>query len=340
MIEWDLEQQHQLKLLAARRRQYRELEPTLTPDDRLDDLGWEIFDFAAMHGASAQEALRQAMNGRFKERVRVRDDFVTRHRLRSMHTWKQLYGDDRAPLFDADAMEHVAFWKRHFNRPNFTYFIQEGSHGPIKIGRSVDVVKRLATFQTANSHDLFVRAVIPSDLALERSLHERFHEARIPGREWFRGRLVAAVLAFGQGLAEQAVHGFDPRNPNSLPHVFGNQVRGAGDVALIRRAIALRLTGGTGNIVDRIAMTNGEFYAHLDAMARDPAFAELSDASAILRPRPACLGSIDDARRWHERLAERADVPIWSQPVNTYADNVRVFSPRRQRRGGQPFHRV
>lgn len=66
------------------------------------------------------------------------------------------------------------------------YFIQVGSTGPIKIGRtSGPVSKRLAGIQTSMPFDLKLIATIPdASFADEKLLHKQFDHLRIRG-EWF-----------------------------------------------------------------------------------------------------------------------------------------------------------
>jgi hypothetical protein len=64
----------------------------------------------------------------------------------------------------------------------YTYFIQSGEEGPIKIGRASDVYRRLKELQTGSAERLRVIAVINGDH--ERSMHEFCNGSRIGG-EWF-----------------------------------------------------------------------------------------------------------------------------------------------------------
>lgn len=63
------------------------------------------------------------------------------------------------------------------------YFIG-GAEGPVKIGSTVDVVKRLATLQTAHPQPLSVLATSRGGIAVEREYHQRFAAFRLRG-EWF-----------------------------------------------------------------------------------------------------------------------------------------------------------
>lgn len=62
-----------------------------------------------------------------------------------------------------------------------TYFISDGTL--VKIGRSVDPLRRLATFQTSSPEKLKIVLTLDGDRELD--LHQRFAEFRVRG-EWFR----------------------------------------------------------------------------------------------------------------------------------------------------------
>ena len=70
------------------------------------------------------------------------------------------------------------------------YFIQAGERGPIKIGITNNVIKRLNDLQVANYKHLFVRYTIPFDSRLqaetfEKLMHRVHHKQCIRG-EWFK----------------------------------------------------------------------------------------------------------------------------------------------------------
>ena len=67
---------------------------------------------------------------------------------------------------------------------SWTYFIQSGDDGPIKIGftSKEDPKERLRDLQTGNPAKLHLIATISGDV--ERELHEQFKHDRISG-EWF-----------------------------------------------------------------------------------------------------------------------------------------------------------
>lgn len=67
----------------------------------------------------------------------------------------------------------------------YVYFIQAGGNdGPIKIGIASDPDERLGNMQIGNHEELFMLAVVPGTVAMERDLHDRFAAGRIRG-EWF-----------------------------------------------------------------------------------------------------------------------------------------------------------
>lgn len=75
--------------------------------------------------------------------------------------------------------------------PAFVYFIQGTEGGPIKIGRAVDVLKRLEQIQRCSPIPLRILAVVLEDgrrgdtPSNETALHQLFEKDRLWG-EWFR----------------------------------------------------------------------------------------------------------------------------------------------------------
>jgi hypothetical protein len=64
------------------------------------------------------------------------------------------------------------------------YFIQQGKNGPIKIGFTDNIEKRLKELQTANPYKLNLLLCINGNLKSEKELHKRFEQHRLNG-EWF-----------------------------------------------------------------------------------------------------------------------------------------------------------
>jgi hypothetical protein len=64
------------------------------------------------------------------------------------------------------------------------YFIQCGQGGPIKIGISDDLPRRLSKMQADCPFEMIVLGIMPGGVEEEMALHERFSAFRIRG-EWF-----------------------------------------------------------------------------------------------------------------------------------------------------------
>ncbi len=64
------------------------------------------------------------------------------------------------------------------------YFIQPINGGPIKIGWSSDVKRRLAALNSAHPYELTILGTIRGSVRDERRLHHRFSSGRLQG-EWF-----------------------------------------------------------------------------------------------------------------------------------------------------------
>ena len=67
----------------------------------------------------------------------------------------------------------------------YTYFIQSVNGGPIKIGKTDHLKRRLAEMQTANPFRLRYLLVLPEGTVTEKEMHGAFEEHRIDGGEWF-----------------------------------------------------------------------------------------------------------------------------------------------------------
>jgi hypothetical protein len=68
--------------------------------------------------------------------------------------------------------------------PGGVYLVQGGDDGPIKIGSSCVIERRLTELQIGSPLALNLRAVIPGDMGVERGLHRKFALHRLHG-EWF-----------------------------------------------------------------------------------------------------------------------------------------------------------
>lgn len=65
------------------------------------------------------------------------------------------------------------------------YFVQGAGGGPVKIGVTSDLDKRLKSLQTGHPELLVVLKWVPGDASIEALLHARFGHLRLAG-EWFR----------------------------------------------------------------------------------------------------------------------------------------------------------
>lgn len=74
--------------------------------------------------------------------------------------------------------------QREWERKSFVYFVQAGDSGPIKIGHTRDVDRRIASMRTGNHEELRLRLVVAGGWVTERELHRRFADAHKRG-EWF-----------------------------------------------------------------------------------------------------------------------------------------------------------
>lgn len=78
---------------------------------------------------------------------------------------------------------HTRDYKEKY--PGYVYFIQGESGGPIKIGYTNDVKKRVNTLQTGHPDTLRVLVVIPGSVKTEEEYHRKHGDARLRG-EWFK----------------------------------------------------------------------------------------------------------------------------------------------------------
>lgn len=80
---------------------------------------------------------------------------------------------------------------RKLTTSGFIYFVQQvsGSRTLVKIGRSVDPIKRIRQLRTSAPFGLRVLGVMPAmdDVASEKIIHQKFKALRVSSRnEWFR----------------------------------------------------------------------------------------------------------------------------------------------------------
>lgn len=108
------------------------------------------------------------------------------------------------------------------------YFVRAAEGGPIKIGITDDLGRRMAHLRCGRSEDLIVLATMPGGRAEERKLHRRFASSRRRG-EWFDPTpdLLALVAeAIEQGhvpvpSVQLSSPTIDPRQEIDLAAMFG-----------------------------------------------------------------------------------------------------------------------
>jgi hypothetical protein len=200
----------------------------------LDEIGWDIF-YCATRGMNEVAAARLALDGNLRQRLRVRDDLLRRHRLELDRRYAEINpGGAGFGVSGTTAAEQSAFWKARLPNPTFIYFVQSGENGPIKIGFSNRPDRRLPELQTGNPRELVLRHVIPGDTSVERQLHTRFEPARIRG-EWFGREYLPVIVTFAGGLADRMLQTYD--GSGVPPRLIGGEVRTASELARIRSDI-------------------------------------------------------------------------------------------------------
>lgn len=84
------------------------------------------------------------------------------------------------------AARAIEYFKVGYDRWPKVYFIGSSFDSPIKIGRSVNVSKRLCSVQNGNPHRLKILATCPEgEIINESTLHQKYRHSRMCG-EWFQ----------------------------------------------------------------------------------------------------------------------------------------------------------
>lgn len=84
-------------------------------------------------------------------------------------------------------------------QPHRVYFVQQGEGGPVKIGVTDNVVRRVKELEGLRGARLTLLAAMPGTMELEQAIHQAFAPYRIEG-EWFQpvaDVMVMAMLAAG-----------------------------------------------------------------------------------------------------------------------------------------------
>ena len=79
------------------------------------------------------------------------------------------------------------------------YFVQQGNKGPIKIGTSINPLRRLSELQTSHHEQLNIIGVVEGDKTVEKVFHKLFEKFRLYG-EWFKPSkdIIDCLLTFPQ----------------------------------------------------------------------------------------------------------------------------------------------
>jgi Meiotically Up-regulated Gene 113 (MUG113) protein len=235
------EMQERMRRWERLREQRQQEELSMSPDDHLDEIGWEIFS-SATRTMSIRDAAKLAMDGNYRTRLRIRDD-QQRGEIRELASRiRELEPNSaRHLLYDTKAPEQIEFWHKNLPKSEFVYFIQSGTTGPVKIGTSKSPARRTGELQTGNPRELILRHVIPGDRDVEEQLHDRFKAARIRG-EWFGRAYLSVILTFAAGLADEMVQAYD--GTGNIPMLTCGEVRTTSEIERIRRDIErLRIDG-------------------------------------------------------------------------------------------------
>jgi hypothetical protein len=96
--------------------------------------------------------------------------------------WQRL---DRAGIIEHASVRYDPTWVPLHEREGVVYFIQSGKDGPIKIGWSQDVGRRMSELQVANALPLALLGVTPGTMETESEFHARFAHLRMKA-EWFK----------------------------------------------------------------------------------------------------------------------------------------------------------
>jgi hypothetical protein len=86
------------------------------------------------------------------------------------------------------------------------YFIQQGKDGPVKIGISWEIKKRLRDISVSSPFNPVVLALIPGNREKEKQLHRKFKKEHLRG-EWFKAsdRLMEFIRTLPNNNISQSV---------------------------------------------------------------------------------------------------------------------------------------
>lgn len=104
------------------------------------------------------------------------------------------------------------------NVVEFVYFVQRGENGPIKIGRSNNIKRRLSEFQVSNAEPMNILLALKGGRDLERAFHIKYDPYRQSG-EWFApvSHLLDEIRALGAaGLDARTQPGHRSKKPRYM----------------------------------------------------------------------------------------------------------------------------
>lgn len=133
------------------------------------------------------------------------------------------------------------------------YFIKS-EDGPIKIGYTISIEKRISSLQTGNSKKLVVLATISGSRNFERKIHNKFHHFKLNG-EWFKPE--KELLDFIEELKSSGIPEEETRKIVVLPKlekqmcIFGENIK----LARLRRNFSSSL------LAERAGISRPTLYA-------------------------------------------------------------------------------
>ena len=244
------------------------------PDQRLDDLGWEIFYTAVLLDMQTSDAAKLAMDGTLRQRESVRRDL----HQRLLRRLPQRSTPDAGTI-----EEQLDFWRQRQTPDGFVYFVQANDEdGAVKIGRATKPDKRVLQLQTGSPQELHLRHVVPGGAQLEAALHQRFAPARIRG-EWFGAEYLPVILAYASGIAQKAIDADD--GSGAAPHVTPLVARSQAEVLRMRATIErMWLANHDREEIRRcVGISDTEFDAHLAEM-RASTFYDIKRSPVAWKP--------------------------------------------------------
>jgi hypothetical protein len=112
------------------------------------------------------------------------DEYWKRKREEAKAAQRQREIDARREVERKNRLMKTRYGRRSLGLDGYIYFIQGESGGAIKIGHSMDPVKRLRDLQTSYPDNLILLLMVAGSETDEKALHEQLAASRLKG-EWF-----------------------------------------------------------------------------------------------------------------------------------------------------------